>query len=246
MNRFSRRQLLAMAGAAALPGSERFRAVAYDGFTLFDPRPIGAVAARFFAARAPELMNLWRVKQFDYQWLRSLSGRYEDFWKVTESALRFAARTLQLPLAPESRDALMGAWLELKAWPDVAPSVRALKDAGLRQAPLANMTNEILDAAIRGSRLDGLFDDVISTDRNRTFKPDPRAYQLGVDALGLRKSEVLFAPSAGWDAAGARWFGYPTFWVNRLAVPAEELGVAADATGATMSNLVTFATGRAG
>ena len=238
---FTRRQILAMAGAAALPRAKRFGAVAYDGFTLFDPRPIAAVAARFAGARAPELMNLWRVKQFDYQWLRSLSGRYDDFWKVTDGALRFAEKSLQLALAPEAHDALMGAWLELKAWPDVPAAVRALRDAGVRQAPLANMTREILDAALRNSALS--FDDVISTDRNRTYKPDPRAYQLGVDAFGLRKEEIVFAPSAGWDAAGARWFGFPTFWVNRQNAPAEELGVAADAAGAGMAELVAFVTG---
>jgi 2-haloacid dehalogenase len=196
----NRRQLLAVVGVAALQRPVRFRAVAYDGFTLFDPRPIGAVAARWFSSRAPELMTLWRTKQFDYQWLRSLSGRYADFWQSTEDALRFAARSLQLPLTPEARDALMGAWLE-----------RA-------------------------------FDDVISTDRNRSFKPDPRAYQLGVSALGFRREEIVFAPSAGWDVAGARWFGFPTFWVNRLYAPEEELGVSAEASGAAMAELVSFAT----
>jgi 2-haloacid dehalogenase len=89
-----------------------------------------------------------------------------------------------------------------------------------------------------------LFDTLISTDEAKTFKPDPRAYALGIERLGLRREEVAFAAFGGWDAAGARWFGYPTFWVNRLAVPAEELAPGQDATGASLRDLATWVAGR--
>lgn len=148
MNRsIGRRQLIA--GAAALAGStlmrpERaagatgFRAIALDGLVLFDPRPIAALVDRLFPEKGPELTNLWRVKQFDYQWLSALSGRYRDFEAATEGALVFAAKSLRVDLRPEPRERLMHAWLELDSWPDVAPALRSLKEAGLRLAPLAN------------------------------------------------------------------------------------------------------------
>jgi 2-haloacid dehalogenase len=101
----------------------------------------------------------------------------------------------------------------------------------------------MLQTMVSKSRLAAYFDDLISTDRARTFKPDPRAYQLALDALGLAREEIVFVPSAGWDAAGARWFGFPTFWVNRGGAASEELGVLPDAVGRDLSGLVRFVGG---
>jgi 2-haloacid dehalogenase len=115
-----------------------------------------------------------------------------------------------------------------------------LKKVGMRVAFLSNLTDAMLEAGIRNSQLDGLFDHVLSTDRVRAYKPDPRAYQMGLDAFGLKRDQVLFAAFAGWDAAGAKAFGYPTFWVNRQNQPAEELGAAPDAVGGNLNDLVAF------
>jgi len=89
----------------------------------------------------------------------------------------------------------------------------------------------MLDSAIKSSGLEGIFEPSLSTDRVRAYKPDPRAYQMGIDALNLKREEIVFAAFGGWDAVGAKLFGYPTFWVNRLNLPIEELGVAPDAIG---------------
>lgn len=70
------------------------------------------------------------------------------------------------------------------------------------------------------------------------IKPDLRAYQLGVDVLKLPKERIAFVAFAGWDVAGAKWFGYRTFWNNRQSAAPETLGVAADAAGATLSELL--------
>jgi 2-haloacid dehalogenase len=107
---------------------------------------------------------------------------------------------------------------------------------------LSNMTVKMLEAGIENSSLQGIFEHVLSTDQLRTYKPDPRAYQLAMDAFRLAREEILFVAFAGWDAAGAKWFGYPTFWVNRLASPEEELGVTPDATGHDLTSLVSFVT----
>jgi 2-haloacid dehalogenase len=218
----------------------RFKAVAFDAFPVFDPRPIGSLAETLFPGKGAELGGAWRTRQFEYQWLRVLGGRYEDFWRTTEEALIFAAAQLGLDLTPERRDRLMQAYLQLTAWPDAPAALAALRVAGVRLAFLSNMTAKMLEAGIRSAKLDGLFEHVLSTDSIRTYKPDPRAYRLAIDALHLEREEILFVSFAGWDAAGARWFGYPTYWNNRLGLPPEELGAHPDATGRDLSELPRF------
>jgi 2-haloacid dehalogenase len=186
------------------------------------------------------LSNTWRTRQFEYTWLRTVAQRYADFWRVTEDALGFAATMLKLDLSPDKRRQLMDAYLQLKAWPDVLPALKTLKEAGIRLVFLSNFTPKMLDAAITSAGLEGLFEHVLSTDQVNTYKPDPRAYQLAIGALRLPLEEILFVPFAGWDAAGAKWFGYRTFWVNRLHLPQEELGVTPDATGGNLADLLTF------
>ena len=102
----------------------------------------------------------------------------------------------------------------------------------------------MLEAGIRNSGLEGVFDHVLSTDRVRAYKPDPRAYRMGLDAFGLKRDQILFAAFAGWDAAGAKSFGYPSFWVNRQNEPGEELGVRPDAQGENLNDLVAYLTAR--
>lgn len=226
-----------LAQAAAKP---KIKAIAFDAFPVFDPRPVFALAEQLFPGRGAELSNLWRIRQFEYQWLRALAGRYADFWQTTEDGLVFAARMLKLDLTPEKRQQLMSAYLGLKTWPDVTPALQTLKSAGIRLAFLSNATAKILDAGIKNSGLEGVFEHVLSTDRIKTYKPDPRAYQMAIDAFRLKREEILFVAFAGWDAAGAKSFGYPTFWVNRLNLPAEELGVVPDAIGKNLTDLLGF------
>ena len=225
--------------ARAAPGP-KIKAIVFDAFPIFDPSPVFALAEQLFPGRGAELSNAWRTRQFEYQWLRALSGHYADFWQTTEDALVFSSEMLKLDLTPDKRKQLMDAYLGLKAWPDVPPALQSVKEAGIRLAFLSNATPKILDAGIKNSGLEGVFDHVLSTDKIRTYKPDPRAYQMAIDAFGLKRAEILFVPFAGWDAAGAKSFGYTTFWVNRLNLPTEKLGVAPDAAGQSLDDLVVF------
>jgi len=216
------------------------KAVAFDAFPIFDPRPIFALVEKLFPGKGKILSNAWRIRQFEYQWLRALSGQYVNFWQATEDGLIFAARQLKLEMSKEKREQLMNAYLNLKPWPDVEPALKSLKNSGVRLAFLSNMTSEMLTTNMNNSGLGEYFDHVISTDSEKTYKPDPRAYQLGVDTLKLKREEIAFAAFAGWDVAGAKWFGYPTFWVNRVGFPSEELGVSADGMGKSLDQLVDF------
>jgi len=232
---------LAGTGRVALAGpSPTIKAVAFDGFPIIDPRPVQARAEELFPGRGTDLANAWRTRQFEYTWLRTLSNSYIDFWQVTEDALIFAAKSLKLELSAATRRKMMDTFLGLKAWPDAPPALRSLKEAGVRVAFLSNFTERMLDAAVRNSGLNGIFEPHLSTDRVAAYKLDARAYRMALDAFGLKQEQIAFAASAGWDAAGARRFGYPTFWVNRMGLPAEELGVAADASGTSMTDLLRF------
>src|SRR5712691_4154306 len=208
--------------------SSKIKAIAFDGFPIFDPRPIFALAEELFPGKGAALSTAWRTRQFEYTWLRTLSRHYVDFWQVTDEALGYAATSLQLDLRPAQRTQLMHAYLTLKAWPEVPSALRSLHEAGIRMAFLSNFTSQMLDAAVKNSGLDGMFEDYLSTDNVQAYKPDPRAYQMGLDAFRLQREAIAFAASAGWDVAGAQWFGYPTFWVNRMHLPVEALGVAPD------------------
>ena len=233
--------LLAAAGGRAAE-TIRIEAVCFDAFVLFDPRPIGTVAEEVAPNRGRELVTAWRTRQFEYCWLRSLGGPYADFWQITQDALDFAVEQLKLDLPAAHRQRLLDAHLQLKAWPDVAEGLKSLKSAGVRVAILSNFGPKMLDAAVAASGLNGRLDAMLSTDMIRSYKPDARAYQLGVDRLKLSREQICFAAFAGWDVAGAKWFGYPTFWVNRLSSPPERLDAKADASGA-MPELVKFVTG---
>lgn len=238
---------LGLAALSALPlrlsatAAPAPRVILFDAFPVFDPRPIFGQVKAMFPAEGDALVELWRTKQFEYTWLRTVMGRYEDFWLVTRDALRFAAQARKVELSAEQEDRLMGAYLNLKPWPDAPDALHKLKGSGIKLAFLSNFTAAMLDANIKGSGLDGLFDQVLSTDAAQAFKPDPRAYQLGVDAFGFKREEMLFASFAGWDTAGAKTFGYPTFWVNRLGSPAEGLDAPADAAGGSLTDLARFA-----
>jgi 2-haloacid dehalogenase len=164
----------------------RLRAVAFDAFPVLDPRPIFALAEELFPGKGADLAAAWRHRQFEYTWLRTIARRYADFWRVTEDALIFAANMLKLELTSSKRVRLMDAYLAIRCWPEAPAALRTLKDARIRLAFLSNMTPKMLEAGIRNSGLEGVFDHVLSTDQVTAFKPDPRAYQMGIDALGLR------------------------------------------------------------
>ena len=219
------------------------RAICFDLFTLFDPRSVVHVAEALVPEGAAALCEAWRVRQFEYAWLRALAGTYVSFRDVTRHALDFAARSRRIELSAAASEQLVAAYSRLEPWPDTRASLAAWRAAGLRLAPLANYSPDMLDPLLEQAGLSGAFDARISTDAARTFKPDPRAYALGVSTLGLPREQIAFAAFGGWDAAGARWFGFPTFWVNRLGLPSEALPPGYDATGPSLAELGSFVRG---
>ena len=229
-----------LSGRTDAAGQPRFKAVAFDYFVLFNPDSIVDDVERIFPGRGRELTNLWRTRQFEYTWLRSLTGRYVDFAAVTEDALVFATKVLKLALSGRDKQDLLDAYLHLTPWPDTADALRRLRQSGVRVITIANFSPTMLRANAEHSGLLNLFDALISTDSNHTYKPDPRAYRLGMDRLHLPKEDILFVAFGGWDAAGAKSFGYTTYWVNRFNQPMEELGVRPDRASRDLNGLLEF------
>ena len=202
------------------------QAVLFDAYgTLFDVHSV-VEAGRAITADPLALSVLWRQKQLEYTWLRSLMGRYEDFWAVTEAALRFAVRRLGLVAADADLRRLMDAYLSLAPFPDVRDALDRL--SGTPLGILSNGSPRMLEAAVASSGLGGRFRHLLSVDAVRTYKPSPAVYELGTLALGLSAGDVLFVSSNGWDVAGAGAHGYRTCWCNRSGAPTEELGAAPD------------------
>jgi 2-haloacid dehalogenase len=202
------------------------RAFLFDAYgTLFDVHAV-VEAGRAVTSDPQALSSLWRQKQLEYTWLRSLMDRYVDFWAITQSALSFALRRLGLQPSPAQAEALMEAYLSLATFPEVKAALAALAPVPL--GILSNGSPRMLEATVRSAGLDGVFQHVISVDEARVYKPSPRVYELGARAFGLPAREILFVSSNAWDVAGAAAFGYRTCWCNRLGVPMDELEVTPD------------------
>lgn len=216
----------------------RFKAVAFDYFVIFDPNSVIPEIEKAFPGKGAEFAKFWRAKQFEYGFLRSITHRHEDFFKVTEDALVYTAKAMNLELPQESRNRLLDAYLTLKPWPDSEDALRKLKAAGVQIITIANFSQKMLRANADRAGIAALFDELLSTEVNGTYKPDPRAYELGMKRLNLKKNEILFVAFGGWDAYGAKSFGYKTYWMNRFKLPVEELGIQPDMTSNDMEGLL--------
>ncbi|HLZ30498.1 MAG TPA: haloacid dehalogenase type II [Chloroflexota bacterium] len=202
----------------------------FDAYgTLFDVASVGE-ACDGLACDPAHLVALWRRKQLEYSFLRALMGpaAYVDFWQVTADALDFAAEHLEVTLSGAERRRALEGWLRVHPYPEVAAALEQLAITGRMCIILSNGSPSMLHAALSNAGLADRFQAVVSVDAVRSYKPDPRVYQLGVDAVGEPADRTLFVSSNGWDAAGARAFGLRVAWVNRAEAPTEPLGFPPD------------------
>jgi 2-haloacid dehalogenase len=199
------------------------RACVFDAYgTIFDFASAAARCPGLPEDKRAALTAVWRDKQLQYTWLRSLQGRYADFWQVTGDALDFALDSLGL-LEPGLRARLMDLYLNLTAFAEVPSTLQALRDAGLVTAILSNGTPTMLDAAVRSAGLNELFDAVLSAHAVQVYKTDSRVYSYGLRQLGLGPEQVCFLSSNAWDAFGAKAFGMRVVWCNRYGQRPERL-----------------------
>ena len=212
------------------------RALVFDAYgTLFDPFAVQTRAEALFPGHGAALSQLWRAKQLEYSWLRTLMGRYANFWKITEDALINACQTLQLSCDDHQRQQLMKVYLSLPAFPEVKPALEQLSRLPL--SILSNGTPEMLSAVVAANGMSHFFQHIFSVDSLHLYKPRPEVYQHAVDGLGVPKESIGFVSSNYWDIAGATSFGFRTYWLNRRNSIPDELGVTPTATLPNLSAL---------
>jgi len=213
------------------------QACVFDAYgTLFDVHSaVGRHKARL-GENADRISMTWRTKQLEYTWLRSLMGRYVDFWQVTGDALDYALDAYDVSDSALRED-LMQAYLRLDAYPEVPEVLTLLKDRGLKTAILSNGSPAMLESAVAGAGLDQLLDAVLSVEDVGIFKPDRRVYQLAVDRLDVPAAAISFQSSNAWDAVGAATFGMRVAWVNRFGQRRERLTADPDAELKTLAEL---------
>jgi 2-haloacid dehalogenase len=200
------------------------RTCLFDAYgTLFDVHSAIGQYRNELGANADAISALWRTKQLEYTWLRSLMGQYTDFWHVTADALRYAFETYGIN-NPLLFDSLLQAYLTLTAYPDVSETLEILKARRIGRYILSNGTSAMLQAAVNHAGIDDFIEGCISVDGLQIYKPAPQVYQLGMETAGVTApSEILFVSANGWDIAGAGAFGFQTAWINRVGTPFEQL-----------------------
>ncbi|HEY8054155.1 MAG TPA: haloacid dehalogenase type II [Steroidobacteraceae bacterium] len=199
------------------------RACVFDAYgTLFDYASAAARCSDVLGDKVASLTTLWRTKQLEYTWLRSLQGRYVGFSEVTSDALDFALAALGLS-DPKLHTRLMSLYSSLECFPEVPAMLARVKAAGIKLAILSNGSPQLLAAALDHSKLAHCFDAVLSVDEVGVYKPHPMVYQLAVDRLGVPAGAIAFQSSNGWDAYAASAFGMRVVWCNRYGQPSERL-----------------------
>lgn len=198
----------------------------FDAYgTLFDVHSAVRRAGSSLGPRASAVSALWRAKQLEYAWVRSLMQRYADFWTCTEEALDHAL-TVYGGADAAVRDGLLNAYRTLDAYADVRPTLERLRDRGKRLAILSNGTPEMLGQAVRAAGLEDLGLVILSVETLHIFKPDPRVYAMAGEALGVPGRAISFQSANAWDVAGAVAYGLNGVWINRIGAAPEYGGTA--------------------
>ncbi|MFK4387591.1 haloacid dehalogenase type II [Bradyrhizobium sp. USDA 223] len=191
------------------------KAVVFDAYgTLYDIQSVADVTEDAFPGYGEIITQVWRIKQLEYTWLRSLMQAYQDFDAVTRDSLAYTLRVLGLVYESQAFERVIEKYLHLDLYPDAAETLAALRPRKL--AILSNGSPDMLNALVRNSGLDLLLDSSISVDAKKIFKPSPQAYELIGEVLGTAPDEVLFVSSNPWDAAGAKSFGLKVAWIERV------------------------------
>ncbi|MBI4623217.1 MAG: haloacid dehalogenase type II [Verrucomicrobia bacterium] len=213
-------------------------ALVFDAYgTLFDVHAVIARCETFWPGRGAALSQLWRARQLEYSWQRSLMDRYAPFSAVTRDALDYACEALGLPLDETRARVLMDEYLNLAAYPDVPAALERLQRSGKKLAILTNGSPDMIEPLVKNRGMEKLFDAVLSVDAAWIYKPAPRVYTLAVDRLGVAAGAIGFVSANCWDALGAKSFGFRVFWINRAGAPVDRLGFQPDGILRTLGDL---------
>ncbi|MBI3451520.1 MAG: haloacid dehalogenase type II [Rhodospirillales bacterium] len=212
-------------------------ACVFDAYgTLFDYASAAARCKDALGNDWQTLSDIWRRKQLEYTWLRSLMGRHADFWHVTGESLDYAMAAIKRN-DPALRALLMQQYLSLDAYPDAVEALRRVKAGGIKVGILSNGSPTMLAAAVNTSGISAHVDALLSVEAVGIFKPHPSVYQTAVDRFSTTANRICFMSSNGWDAVGAAAFGFRAVWVNRFKMPPENLPGAPEAQIGSLADL---------
>lgn len=203
------------------------QALVFDVYgTLFDVHSVKEQAEALYPDHGEAISKRWREKQLEYSFLRQLNGQYVPFSQVTQDALRYTLFELKLHVTEEQITTLMETYLTLDVYPEVSSVLETMADK--RLVVFSNGSHDMLDPLIEQSGLADRFEHLVSVDDIKQYKPAPASYMHALNTLGLKREEILFMSSNGWDITGAKSFGFKTAWINRNGLPVEELNLDPD------------------
>ena len=212
------------------------RALVFDAYgTLFDVHSVLARCESFWPGKGAQLSQLWRAKQLEYTWQRSLMQRYAPFSQVTKEALEYSCNALGVSIDEARLRALLEQYLRLDAYPDVSGALEKLK--GRKLAILTNGSPDMIGPLVKNRGMEKTFDAVLSVDELKVYKPAPQVYRLAVERLGVPAAEIGFVSSNCWDAIGARSFGFTVYWINRSGAPVDRTGFQPDRIVKTLGDI---------
>ncbi|MGA9288394.1 MAG: haloacid dehalogenase type II [Anaerobacillus sp.] len=201
----------------------------FDAYgTLFDVFSVKEKCEELFPSKGDQISQTWREKQLEYSYLRQMMGKYRPFSDVTRDALRYAVEDAGAKLSHSNEEQLLAAYKKLNVYNEVPHVLKDLKDEGMTLAIFSNGSHDMLDPLVEHSPLAEYLDHIISADDIKQFKPTPASYTHALDSLELKREEILFMSSNGWDISGAKNFGFKTAWINRNEKPVEHLALEPD------------------
>ncbi len=214
------------------------RACVFDAYgTLFDIHSPTARVADELGEKSQSISDLWRLKQLQYTWLRSLMNEYVDFWQVTGDGLDYALAAHGID-DPDIRQRMQNLYLTIDAYEDAVPTLTALKERGYATAILSNGSRKMLDSAVKSSGLEPLLDKLLSVEEVGIYKPDKRVYQLAVDHMEASPDQICFVSANAWDCSAGANFGFQNAHINRFSQPPERLPGAPRAVIKSLSDLL--------
>ncbi len=193
---------------------KNIKAIIFDAYgTLFDVNSAAKKCKNKIGGKWELFSNYWRSTQLEYTWIRSLMGRYQDFWKVTEESLNKSMKVFQIDAT--MKDELLNLYKVLSTFPEVRRTLKKLKEKNYKLAILSNGTPSLLNELVSSNNLESIFDDVLSVEDVKIYKPHPNVYKIPIKKYQIEKNQVLYLSSNTWDVSAAGNFGFNAVWVNR-------------------------------
>ena len=193
---------------------KNIKAIIFDAYgTLFDVNSAAEKCRSKIGNKWENFANYWRTTQLEYTWLRSLMGRYQNFWQITEDSLDKSMKVFSIDR--EMRDELLNLYKILSPYPEVKETLVALKEKKFKLAILSNGTPALLNKLVKSNNIENLFDDIFSVEQVGIFKPNSKVYDIPIKKYNIEKGEVVFLSSNTWDVSGGGNYGFNSIWVNR-------------------------------